>query len=652
MAKLKAQKRRRIRLRRLAVVVLVIVALIATAVGVVTLQIRSILLSVLRKQLPNCEVSIGRAVLNPLKRLSLYDIRIVDLSNPAARSTIEIEHLVADYTLRSGLKLDIDIDVPGSRIVLRNVTGESPPFPDLFARKPERKPSRFQLRRAHVRDCHVTIDDADFSFDAVFDVQASSLGARPAEQPPADIALQVRDLVFGSGSESSVRIGRLEGTFGYDAARPEALERVLLHQVRARGCRLDIRYPDFILSGQGTLALANESGELCGHPTKVIAAFDDFVLEAGGLRTVAGTAATVRADVYARPGGPAATMTGTLTSGGLDASLDGALDSTGLRVEAVFSEQPAERLVNLFEREGEYKIPFIHDFDDLKGTIDRFELVLSHTPERGLGLVGEITASGLDGESSSLGLEVEGIAVDMGFSLLPPEGGGPMQLVVGDPSVPPGPGRVVGKRVKWSSFPATDTTGSLSSRDNNWYLTDVLGALFEGRGTGSIEALADGRIEINLVFDEVNLRPLFRTLSKREGDEVTGRADGTLAVTMSGTSVTSLKGVLRTRAPGGIVRFKEKEKSFNALPGGDQVLNTLKQGMSPRTFDHFLEKFKNYQYESITIDARKLGNDYVLDVKIRDADKKNPLPVDLTFRYSITHVYHDGPPSGEEGTRE
>ncbi len=630
---------------------LVIVALLATAIGIVTFQIRPILLSALRTQLPNCEVSIGRAVLNPLKRLSLYDVRIVDRSNPDASSTIEIEHLVADYTFRAGLKLDIDVEVPASRVVLRDVTGDSPPFPDLFARKPERKPSRFRLRRARVRECHVTIDDAGFGLDAVLDVQASGLGA-PAAQPPADISLQVRDLVFGSGPASSVRIGRLEGTFGYDAARPEALERVLLHRVRARDCRVNIRYPSFILSGQGTLALANESGELCGHPTKLAAVFDDFLLEAGGLRTVKGTTAAIRADVYALPGGPAATIKGTLDLPGLEASLDGGLDRTGLSVEAVFTDQPAERLVNLFEREGEYKIPFIHDFYELEGTIDHFELVLSHTPERGLGLVGGISARDLDGKSSSLGLEVEGIAVDMPFSLLPAEGTGPLQLVVGDPSAPPGPGRVVGKRVKWTSYPVTDATGTLSMQDNHWYLTDILGVLFEGRGTGSIEALADGRIELDLVFDEVNLDPLFDAVSKRNDDEVTGHADGTLEVTVAGGTVTRLKGVLRTRAPGGIIRFKEKEKSFNALPGGDQVLNTLKQQMSPRTFDHFLEKFKNYQYESITIDARKSGNDYVLDVKVRDADKKNPLPVDLTIRYSLEHVYHDGPPSEEEGARE
>jgi hypothetical protein len=649
-AKLKAQKRRRIRLRRIAVIMLVIVALLATAVGIVTLRIRPIVLSALRKQLPNCEVSVGRAVLNPLKRLSLYDVRIVDLSNPEGHSTIEIDHLIADYTLRAGLKLDIEVDAPGSRIVLRNVTGESPPFPDLFARKPERKPSRFRLRRARVRDCHVTVDDPAFGLDAVLDVQASGLGARPA-QPPADVSLQVRDLVFVGRPASAVEIGRLEGTFGYDATQAEVLERVLLHQVRARDCRIDVRYPDFILKGRGTLALANESGELCGHPTKLAAAFDQFLLEAGGLRTMAGTTAAIRADLYALPGGPAATMKGTLDLSGLTASLDGGLDRTGLSVEAVFKDQPAERLVDLFEREREYKIPFIHDFHELEGTIDRFELVLSQTPERGLGLVGAISASGLDGESSSLGLEVEGIAVDTGFSLLPPEGGGPLQLVVGDPSAPPGPGRVVGKRVKWSSFPVTDTTGTLSMHDNHWYLTDILGVLFEGRGTGHIEALADGTLKLDLVFDEVNLDPLFERIG-REDDEVTGHADGRLEVTVAGGTVTALKGELRTRAPGGIIRFKEKQKSFDALPGGEQIYNTLKQKMPPRAFDHFLEKFKNYQYESITIDARNEGNDYVVDIKIRDADTKNPLAVDLTIRHLFEDVYHDGPLSGEEGARE
>ena len=73
MAKLKVHKRRRrTGLKRLAVVLLVLVALAAAALGIVTVRIRAILLSALKKQLPHCEVSVGRVTLNPLSHVDPF----------------------------------------------------------------------------------------------------------------------------------------------------------------------------------------------------------------------------------------------------------------------------------------------------------------------------------------------------------------------------------------------------------------------------------------------------------------------------------------------------------------------------------------------------------------------------------------------------
>jgi hypothetical protein len=198
--------------------------------------------------------------------------------------------------------------------------------------------------------------------------------------------------------------------------------------------------------------------------------------------------------------------------------------------------------------------------------------------------------------------------------------------------------------VTWAKkFEVTQGTGDLWMTDDVWYLSDMLGVLFDGQGTGTIKALPDGTINFDLQFSDVNLAPASQAVGAKP-DQVTGRADGAVTLTVVDGRPQSLAGTLRTRAPGGLLRFKEKEKSFNALPGGDQVLGAVRQNMGPRGFDHFLEKFKNYQYESITIEASKSDDDYVLEVKIRDADKKNPLPVDLTIRYSRKVVVHDGPP--------
>jgi hypothetical protein len=674
-AKLKAHKRRRTRLRRAAVIALVVVALIVAAVGIVTMRIRAIALSMLRKQLPNCEVTLGRAVLNPLSKLSLYDLRIVDRSRPDAGSTIELQHVVARYRIASGLKLDIDLDVSRPTVVL-DMGGEMP-FPDLFARKTE-KPSRFRLRACDVRDCRVTLDGPGYRLDATLDVQASGLGSDDAERP-ADVSLQVRDLALASGpagpegsaaagspstpaeeTGSTVQVGLIEGTLGYDATQREVLDRVLLRQLWARDCTVTVRYPDFRLSGTLDLALANETGDVHGRPTKLAISSDDFQLEAGTLLTRP-TAVVVDADVRVQPDASVLTATGTLTAGGLRAALSGLLDKTGLHVTSLFQQQNALNLVELFVDDTKHHIPVIQDFPGLSGTVERFELALAYTPELGFGLTGAIVADGLTGTSDALMLTVKGMSVDTTFSLLPPERRAPLELVVGDPKAEAGPGRIVAEEVIWNApgdmhFPATQATAHLWSEDRVWTLGSILGVIFESRGTGVIQALADGTVTLDLQFDGVNVAPLFAEITGKAQDQMTGHADAKVLITLKetgrGLGLHSVKASFHTKPPGGVLRLKEKEKSFNSMPGGDKVLEAVKQQMSPRFYDHFLEKFKNYQYESITIEASTEGNDYLLVVKIRDADKKNPLPIDLTIRYSRVYIYHDTPPPQVEGTQQ
>ena len=721
MAKLKAHKRRHVRLRRVAVVLLVIVALLVAAGGIVLLHARSIVLAALRIEFPRCDISIGRATLNPLRKLTLYDVEIVDRARPNAPSTVTLDRVVANFAVRKGFKLDVDLDVLRPRVTLSDVTGKTPPFPDLFERKPAEKPGRFRLRQCRIRDCQVKIDDPEFkletSFEALatglgqedsrysirdcrvkldapnlkletsFEAAATGLGQAGSPDPAsggaaADITVTMNDLTLttestavvptadGSPSVSEAkgkttfRITRLEGTLGYDATRPKMLDRLLLHKVHATDCAVAVNYPGFTLTSTLELGLANDTGDVYGRPTKLAASSPDFQFEAGLLKTYP-LDTVIAADLHVQPDASALTAAGTLTAQGLSGTLNALLDKTGLHVTTLFEKQEADRLVDLFESEKPHKIPVIHDFPGLTGTVERFELALSYTPKLGFGLTGAIAADGLQGESDAMMLDVEGISVDTTFSLLPPERGAPLEFVVGDPEAEPGPGRIVAKSVTWNApgdmnFPA-EATGRLWMKDYVRTLGDILGAIFEGKGTGTIQALADGTVTIDLQFDGVNMTPLFKAIAgPQEGqqeDQMTGHADAKLAIVLkstdAGMALTGIKGTLRTRPPGGLLRLKEKEKSISALPGGQQVAGALKQGMSPRVYDHLLEKLKNYQYESITIEAGTQGDEYIVAIKLRDADKKNPLPVDLTIRYSRVYIHHDvpPPPPQDEGTR-
>ncbi|MBN1918015.1 MAG: hypothetical protein JW889_08915 [Verrucomicrobia bacterium] len=739
MAKLKARKRRRIRLRRVAVVLLVFVALLVAAGGILILHARALVLAALRVEFPRCDVSIGRATLNPLRTLTLYDVEIIDRARPNVESSVTVERVVANFALRAGLKFDIDLDVVRPRVALSEVTGKTPPFADLFERKPSEKPSRFRLRQGRMRDCQVKIDDPSFKLETAFEVRATSLDQPNAQisirnwqvkfdsptlrldtsidvaatgldltgsdnaasgATPADLAVVLSDLTLTTEStavaqnadgtvsaseekgKTTFRIARLEASLGYDAAKARTLDRFLLHEVRASDCTVAVRYPDiqepnFSLSTTFALGLANASGDVYNYPTRLEINSGDFLLNAGLLKTHPLRVA-IDANLDARRDGPSVRMAGTLTAItatevpelGVQAKLNGEitalLDKTGLHVTTLFEQQPAEQqpaehLAHLFENKERHRIPVIHDFTDLTGNVERFELALAYTPELGFGLTGDIKAEGLEGTSDPMMLTVKGIAVDTTFSLLPPERGAALELVVGDPNSVAGPGRLVADKVTWNApgdmhFPAAGATAHLWSEDYVWTLGDILGAIFEGHGTGTIQALADGTVTLDLQFDSVNMAPLFAEITGKEEDQMTGRADATLAIVLkdagAGLGLYSIKGTLRTRAPGGVLMLKEKEQSFGSVPGGDKVLGAVKQQMSPRFYDHFLEKFKNYHYESITIDASTEGNDYVLVVKIRDADKKNPLPVDLTIRYSRVYIYHDTPPPPDEGTRQ
>lgn len=749
MAKLKAHKKRRVRLRRGAVVLLVIVALLATAIGIVTLRIKAIVLSALRKELPNCEVSVGRVTLNPFSNLKIYDLRIEDRSTPDARSTIELDHAVAHYSITGGLKFDIDLDVARPAVVLDSTGGT--PFPDLFEREPSGKPSRFRLKQVSLRDCRLKIHDPALTLDASFGVQARDLGeddrelslsncqvklagetftlaasieaavtglalsgssASASAQAPADIDLVLSDLamttesaavvqnadgtqtVSDANGRTTLKVARLEGKLSYDAAQPELLDRLLLHKLRAAGGEVQVRYPDveqpdFRVSGGFEVGLANASGNLRSVPTKLTVESGGIDLEAGLLMTYPMRVA-IDGNLDAGDDGRSARLAGTFTAvatkapedaerpAELNGTITGLLDKTGLHVTTVFENQKAQDLVTLFvddtdeakpdkpkdgEAKHEHKIPVIHDFtlapigdDEEPGepmnVIDRFELDLAYTPALGFGLTGAIVADGLEGRSEAMMLTVEGIKVDTTFSLLPPERGAALELIVGDPTAVAGPGVITADRVIWDApgdmhFPANKARGHLWSEDYVWTLGNILGTVFDGEGTGTIQALADGTVTLDLQFKNVNLRPFFAAIvgQSAEDDQMTGLADAKVAITLkstdTGMALDNIDAELHTLPPGGLLMLKKKEKSFNSLPGGEKVLGAVKQQMSPRFYDHFLEKFKNYHYESITIEARKSGNEYLLDVKVRDADKKNPLPIDLTIRYSVVHIYHD-----------
>jgi hypothetical protein len=509
-----------------------------------------------------------------------------------------------------------------------------------------------------------------YRLDASFEAQASGQGGG-AGAAPADVRLHVRDIVFASQSPESdgvgtntVRIGRLDASLGYDAAPPELLDRLLLHEVRASDCSVAVLYPDFKLTTTLDLGLVNETGDVYGQPTRLAVSSDDFLLEAGSMLTKPMTV-VVDADVHAERDNQALDLSGSLTAGGLGAALSGLLDTAGLHVTTLFQQQDAPNLVELFVDDKDHHIPVIQDFPGLTGTVERFELALAYTPELGFGLTGAITAEGLKGTSETLMLTVDGISVDTTFSLLPPERGAPLELIVGDPTAKAGPGVITATTVTWNApgdmdFPAHGPEARLWSEDYVWTLTDILGTMFDGQGTGTIQALADGTVTIDLQFDGVNMAPLFEAIAGpkdgQQQDQMTGHADASVSVLLKdmgkGVGLYSIKGSLRTKPPGGVLRLKEKEKSLNALPGGQQVAGALKQGMSPRVYDHFLEKLKNYQYESITIDASTEGNEYTVAIKLRDADKKNPLPIDLTIHYSRVHIYHDETPPQQEGTQE
>ncbi len=666
MAKLKAQKRRRIRLRRLAVVVLAIVALLVTAVGVVTLRIRSILLSALRKQLPNCEVSIGRAVLNPLKRLSLYDVRIVDLSNPDARSTIEIEHLVAGYTFRAGLKLDIDVEVPASRVVLRNVIGDSPPFPDLFARKPERKPSRFRLRSARVRDCGIVVEGEGFRLSTTLQMDLTGAGRHAAGQPMdatirlSNVALQAGAVATGDAEQdarsgqpaartrATLRIGALEGALGYDGTRGGFLDCVLLRELRVRDAAIAIDDPNLEVSGLLELDLANETGSLTASPSRLSAVLSGFVFESTGFRTRELTN-TLDLALYVRPADNAVQMQGGITIGPIAGTLRGVAGAAGLRLEGTFGHHKLEDLLGLWRRDGPYKIAFVHEFESTTGTVERLDLVSTYEPAPGpgFGLEGEIEATGLQGKSSSLALEVEDGALTMPFKLAALAPGKPIELSVGDPDRPLGTARLAAKQASWRTYAATDARGNLWMRDNHWWLDDLRGTLYEGRGWGTIHALPDTTLALELAFDDVNIEPLYATVD-RENDQVTGHARGHMALTVGGGRLQSITAELRTKPPGGLIKIADVEKSFDAVPGGRQAIEALKKGRSSREYQHLLDKFKNLTYERIEINATTSGDSYIVILHVVERKDKDPLDIEFKFDYQVERIRHVVPPKPQE----
>jgi len=559
-AKLKAQKRRRRSgLKRLAIVLLVVVALVAAALGIVTLRIRAILLSVLRKQLPHCEVSVGRVTLNPFSNLSVYDLRIEDRSHPEAHSTIEIERLTANFSLAALLKFDIDLDVPGPEIVLRNIGGDPPPFSDLYAEKRKPASDRFLIRRLTVRDCTVAIDDPDLQISTKLDLELRNPGRRSS-----------------------------------------------------------------------------------GEPTRLKVLLGDFIFEGGGRRTVA-LSNSLDVSLYGRPADKAIDVRGAIAVGGIGGTIDGSIGGGDTRVEATFDEHRAEALLGLWRRDGDYKIPFLHDFERLSGTVNRVALVMSldSASGGGLRLDGEIEAAGLNGKSSSMGLEAEGVAVTTPFRLAAANAGGPMEFSVGDPRRMISPGRIAAKKVTWKKYAVTGAQGNIWMEENDWNLDGLRGTLYDGQGRGRIRALSDGRLQFELNFDDVNVEPVFATIG-REGDKVTGLAEGRLALAIGAAGdVQAFDAHLRTKAPGGTIKFKEKETSFEAIPGGEQILQGIQQQLPSREYQHFLDKFKNYAYESIAIDAGISGQKYAVDVKIRDRDTRNPLPVDLKIYYERVRIYHE-----------
>jgi hypothetical protein len=780
----RARKRRKRRwLKRLAITVIALVVLVAAALGVVVLKVRAIVLSALRTQLPNCEVSIGRVTLNPFSHLTLHDLTIVDPAHPGAPSTVTLKRVEARFSLARLPKFDVEIEVLDPELVLRNLQGDPAPFADLYANTGGKASSeRFMIRRLDVRGASVAIDEPNLKLSATlrlaltqpprgdtsgptrltlvldgFEFESGDLKTVPLS-PLLDLTVQERPnenartisgtitiarsdgdsqgkpllsgTLTGSTGKDGTRIAldlgpcevetvrglwrtdapysaplsaefealtgtitrlalvasygaapggtlNVEGTLDakdlaarsdafhiktasvgtlaaelfYDAARDRPADRLLVRHATARDAQLGIEEEDVAFNTKLDAELDNWSFGTPEEPTRLRAAMHDLVFAAAQLKTVA-ISSTLDVGLSRRAGDEALEARGAITftgpGGRIAGKLDGRFAADGTRVEAEFGQHTAEALLGLWRSDGEHKIPFIHDFEaGITGTVDRVGLVVAYDPasDPGLSLDGEIEAHGLDGTSEYLGLEATGVAVSMPMRIASPAPGQPLAFSVGDPQRAISPGRIAVGRVTWDKLVATDARGTIAMRDYDWTLQDLHGTLYDGRGWGSIEAQPDGTLVFDLDFDNVNLEPLFHTFG-REGDELTGRAEGHFAMTYEPIQgIEAIEGKLLTKPPGGIIRFKQKENSFKAVPAGDQVVNALQQRMQSRDYQHFFDKFMNYYYESVSIEAGMSGEKYLLDVRVRDQDRKAPTDLDLRINYEYVRIKHtDTPP--------
>ncbi len=1007
MAKAGTPRRRKRRwLRRLVVALLVVVALTGTAFGIVSLQIRGIVLSALRKELPNCEVSVGRVVLSPLLSLSVYDLKVEDRSRPESPSTITVERVTADVSIAALLKFDIALDVAAPAVALGHVSGDPPPFADLFERERKAPSDRFLVRRLDVRDGSITILDPGLAVSTTLQVELTSpprgstdeptrltvalegleleaggvetaglgetlelsLYRQPAEDEDATeisgtlriarpggesgpdevlagrftgrtgaagtrvrleldehelgavlglwrtegrfrvaglgdleaLAGTVKRVVLAASYDSAsggglslegefeaaglgaklgspaeaeaelhaaVTVGALEGAIGYGGASdgffvrefrardctvdvrsagvsvstrldlgvenwhaggnaepgrvtavldgfefgsggvrtvplrssfeavvaggapgsvadvsgtfaighsegegamgrvlagefkgrtgpegtqvaleldPHEVEAVLglcrtdggyrvpvvgdldevagtvkyvtvaasydsgpgrglsleaeieaeglgaklggpadgeaglsaalkiggltgalgyggesegffVQKLRARECAVDVRSPGLAISTTLDLGAENVYAGGAAEPGRVTATLDKFDFATGGLRTVL-LRSTLDLAVDARAGEDAVDVRGAMTIGRLKdpvgATLTGAPEMTGeiegrigaqgTRVAAEFGEHGADVLLGLLRRDGAYKIGFLHDFEKLTGTVDRLGVVVLSGPAvaGGMRIEGEIEAKGLDGRSGSMKMEVEGMTITEPVVLAAPPGGGPMALSVGDPTRKLDPGRITAKRVTFQKYAATDVSGTLWMRDNNWTLDGITGTLYGGKGAGSIRALAGGTLEFKLAFDDVDLEPVFATVG-REGDKVTGRAKGAAALTVGrGGVIEAIEGHLKTKPPGGRIKIKDADDLLKEAPGGEQVYEAITQGLPSKDPESFFEKFKDFNYETVEIGTEMSGKTFVTTLHVKERAARDPLELEIKFNYIREVIEH------------
>jgi hypothetical protein len=79
--------------------------------------------------------------------------------------------VTANVSLAALLKFDINLDVAAPAIALGHVSGDPPPFADLFEREREAPSDRFLVRRIDVRDCAITIRDPGLAINTTLQLE-------------------------------------------------------------------------------------------------------------------------------------------------------------------------------------------------------------------------------------------------------------------------------------------------------------------------------------------------------------------------------------------------------------------------------------------------------------------------------------------------